>query len=68
VDQQRIVYVLLNYGSAVSTGSTTNNLLYFLERLTDVYSVASVCVFAWLNNPSILGYAHLALKVLNLLS
>lgn len=68
VNQQWVVNVLLNYGRAVSTGSTTNDLLYFLERLADIYSVASVSVFAWLNNPSILRHSHLALKIFNLLS
>lgn len=68
MDQQGVVYVLLNYCRAISTGSTTDNLFYFLERLANVYSIASVSVFARLNNPRILWYAHLALKVLNLFS
>lgn len=66
VNQQWVVDILLNYGCAVSTGGTTDDLFYFLQRLAYIYSIASVCVFTWLNNPSILGHAHLALKVFDL--
>ena len=65
MQEQRVVNILLNDVGAASFVRVTNDLLDLLQTSADFDTIASVCILAGFDNPSILRHFGLSLNLLN---